>query len=149
NRTLAEAPRPPSAHLIDLDLRIIAPGELYVENNIARLEARADVHITGTLARPVLAGRIEILDGQVTFRDRVFEIQGGTADLRPDLGLAAALNISAESTIDTTDATYIVDVLVTGTTREPRVMLSSDDPSLTQTDLATLVAVGQTTAQMR
>jgi autotransporter translocation and assembly factor TamB len=149
NRTLAEAPRPPSARLIELDLRIIAPGELYVENNIARIEARADLHITGTLATPVLDGRIEVLDGQVTFNDRVFEIQGGTVDLRPDLGLAAALNISAESTIETTDATYIVDVLVTGTTREPRVMLSSDDASLTQTDLATLIAVGQTTTQMR
>jgi len=149
NRTLAEAPRPPSAHLIELNLHIIAPGELYVENNIARVEARADLRITGTAANPVLDGRIEVLDGQVTFRDRVFDIEGGTADLRPDLGLAAALNITAESTIDTVDATYIVNVLVTGTTREPRVILSSDDPSLTQTDLATLLAVGKTTTQMR
>ena len=149
NRTLAEAPRPPSAHLVELNLHIVAPGELYVENNIARVEARADLRITGTAAAPVLDGRIEVLDGEVTFRDRKFEIEGGTADLRPDLGLAAALNITAESTIETTDSTYIVNVLVTGTTREPRVILSSDDASLTQTDLATLLAVGKTTTQLR
>src|SRR4030095_9077266 len=102
NRALAEAPRPPSAQRVGLDLHILAPGELYVENNVAKLEARADIHVTGTLGTPVLYGRIEVLDGEVTFRDRVFELQGATADFRPDLGLAAALNISAESTIDTT-----------------------------------------------
>ena len=32
---------------------------------------------------------------------------------------------------------------------EPRVTLSSDDPSLSQTDIATLIAFGRTTAQMR
>ena len=57
----------------------------------------------------------------MTFRDRVFELQGGTVDFRPDLGLTAALNITAESTIDTPDATYTVDVRVTGTTNDPRV----------------------------
>ena len=149
NRALAEAPRPPAAQRVDLDLHMVAPGELYVQNNVAQIEARADLHITGTVDRPVLDGRIEALDGQVTFRDRVFELEGATVDFRPDLGLTAALNISAESTIDTPDATYIVGVRVTGTTADPRVTLSSDDPGLTQTDLATLIAVGKTTAQMR
>jgi translocation and assembly module TamB len=149
NRALAEAPHPASAQRIALDLHIVAPGELYVENNVARIEARGDLHVTGPPDRPVLEGRIEVLDGTVTFRDRVFELQGGTVDFRPDLGQVAALNISAETTIDTPDATYVVTVRVTGTTAEPRAMLSSDDPSLTQNDLATLIALGMTTAQMR
>ncbi len=149
NRALAEAPRPPAAQRVDLDLHVVAPGELYVENNVAQIEARADLRITGTADRPTLDGRIEALDGQVTFRDRVFELEAATVDFRPDLGLTGALNISAESTIDTPDATYTVGVRVTGTTAEPRATLSSDDPSLTQTDLATLIAVGMTSAQMR
>jgi autotransporter translocation and assembly factor TamB len=149
NRALAEAPRPPSARRVDLDLHIAAPGQLYVENNIARIEARADLRITGSAERPQLDGRIEVLDGTVTFRDRTFELQGGTVDFRPDLGLTAALNITAESTIDTPDATYTVDVRVTGTTRDPRVTMTSDDPSLSTTDVATLIAVGRTTAQLR
>lgn len=148
NQALA-APRPPSARRVDLDLHLVAPGELYVENNVARIEARADLRITGTAERPLLDGRIEALDGTVTFRDRIFEIQGGTVDFRPDLGLTAALNITAESTIDTPDATYTVDVRVTGTTRVPRVTMTSDDPSLSTTDVATLITVGKTTAQLR
>jgi autotransporter translocation and assembly factor TamB len=45
NRALAAAPRPPSARRIDLDLHVVAPGELYVENNVARIEVRADLTI--------------------------------------------------------------------------------------------------------
>jgi autotransporter translocation and assembly factor TamB len=126
-----------------------APGDLYVENNLTRLEGRAHLSLTGTAAHPVLDGRVEALDGEVYLRGRTFELLGATVDFRPDLGLVAALNIAAESLIDTPDATYVVTVRVTGTTVDPRVVLTSDDPSLSQTDIATLIAFGRTTAQMR
>ncbi|MEO8603712.1 MAG: translocation/assembly module TamB domain-containing protein [bacterium] len=149
NRALASAPRAAGASEIRFDLHVLAPAQLFVENNVARVEGRADLRLTGTAARPILAGRVEGLDGEVRVRGRTFELQGATADFRPDLGLGAALNISAESLIDTPDATYTVGVRVTGTTQNPRVALSSDDPSLSQTDIATLIAVGKTTTQLR
>jgi hypothetical protein len=149
NRTLKAAPARPAAHRVELDLHVVAPGQLFVENNVARIEARADLTLTGPADRPVLHGRIEALEGQVTFRDRVFELQGATVDFRPDLGLTAALNILAESVIEAPDATYTVDVRITGTTADPRVAITADDPSLSQTDIAALIAVGTTTAQLR
>ncbi len=149
DRALAAAPRSPGGRDLTLDLHVIAPGELYVENNIARLEGRADVRLRGRAAQPVLEGRVEALDGEVYVRSRTFELVGATADFRPDLGLAAALNLSAESFINTPEAAYTVAVQVTGTTTDPRVTLSSDDPTLSQTDIATLIAVGKTTAQLR
>src|SRR4029453_5249456 len=127
NRALAEVPRTEGRERIELELHIVAPGELYVENNVARIGAPADLRVSGQAARPILDGRIEALDGTVTFRDRTFELQGGTVDFRPDLGLAAALNITAESTIDTQDATYTVGVAITATPREPRVTLPSNE----------------------
>ena len=149
NRALASAPRAAGSHEIRLDLHVLAPAQLFVENNVARIEGRADLRLSGTAARPILAGRVEALDGEVRLRGRTFELLGATADFRPDLGFGAALNISAESSIDTRDATYTVGVRVTGTTQNPRVLLSSDDPGLSQTDIATLIAVGRTTAQLR
>ena len=149
NRALAPAPRPEGSTDVELALMIDAPGELFVENNLTRLEARARLSLTGTAYHPVLDGRIEALDGEIYLRGRTFDLLGATADFRPDLGNAAALNISAESLIDTPDASYVVGVRVTGTTLDPRVTLSSDDPSLTQNDIATLIAFGRTTAQMR
>lgn len=148
NAALADAPRPGAGERVDLDLRISAPGELYVENNVAKAEAAADIRVTGTAAKPTLDGRIELLDGTVKLGDRVFELQDGTIDFRPELGTVAALNLAAVSTVDTADSTYSIDVRVTGTTADPRVTMSSDDPSLTQTDLAALLAVGKTAAQL-
>ncbi|MBX3028033.1 translocation/assembly module TamB domain-containing protein [bacterium] len=149
NRALAAAPREQTGREIQLALTVQAPGDLYVENNLTRLEGRMHLSLTGTTARPVLDGRVEALDGEVYLRGRTFELLGATVDFRPDLGLAAALNISAESLIDTPDGSYVVTVRVTGTTVDPRVTLTSDDPSLSQTDIATLIAFGRTMAQMR
>lgn len=149
NRALAAAPRVREGREVHLALTVDAPGELYMENNLARLEARARFSIGGTAAHPLLDGRVEALDGEIFLRGRTFELLGATVDFRPDLGLAAALNITAESLIETRDGAYVVGVRVTGTTLEPRVTLSSDDPSLSQTDIATLIAFGKTTAQMR
>jgi autotransporter translocation and assembly factor TamB len=149
NRALAAAPRLREGRAVYLALTVDAPGDLYMENNLARLEARARFSIGGTTAHPLLDGRVEALDGEIFLRGRTFELVGATVDFRPDLGLAAALNITAESLVDTPDGTYVVGVRVTGTTLEPRVTLSSDDPSLSQTDIATLIAFGRTTAQMR
>ncbi|MDX2170389.1 MAG: translocation/assembly module TamB domain-containing protein [Deltaproteobacteria bacterium] len=149
NRALARAPRPPGARELLLDLRIHAPAQLFVENNVARIEGRADLRLTGTANRPVVSGRVEALDGTITFRSREFELQGATADFRPEMGMVAAINASAESVIETRDATYTVGIQVTGTTENPRVTLSSDDPSLSQTDIATLITVGRTASQMR
>jgi len=149
NRALAAAPRRPDGRELQFALHIVAPGELYVENNLARLEARADLRLSGTADRPVLDGRIEALDGEVYFRGRTLDLVSATVDFRPDLGLAAALNITAESLIDTPEASYLVGARVTGTTQNPRVSLSSDDPSLSQTDIATLITLGRTTAQLR
>jgi autotransporter translocation and assembly factor TamB len=149
NRALARAPRAAEARDLILDLHIRAPAQLFVENNVARIEGRADLRLTGSANHPVVSGRVEALDGQVTFRSREFEVLGATVDFRPDLGLVAALNISAESVIETRDATYTVGIQVTGTTENPRITLSSDDPSLSQTDIATLITVGRTTSQMR
>ena len=66
NRALAEAPRPPSARRVELDLHVVAPGELYVENNVARIEARADLRVTGTAAAPACStAASKSLDGTV------------------------------------------------------------------------------------
>lgn len=149
NRALANAPRPPGGGIVELALTIDAPGNLYIENNLARLEAGAHLSIAGTSTKPVLDGRLEVLDGELFLRGRTFEFLGATVDFRPDLGTTAALNIAAESLIDTPDGSYIVGVRVTGTTADPRVVLTSDDPGLTQTDIATLIAFGRTTQQLR
>lgn len=134
---------------VRLDLHVTAPDELYVDNNVARVEMSADLRVAGTSEKPELAGSVDVLAGQVNVGDRVFTVTGGSVQFRPELGLNPALDFLAESTVDTPDASYTVNAQVSGTADNYRVVLGSADPGLSQTDVAGLVAFGKTGAQMQ
>ena len=145
---VAPAPRvTPPATEVRLDLHIHAPDGLFVDNNIAKIEMRADLRIAGIADKPALSGTVEILNGEVTFRDRLFTISGGSIDFRDPERINPVLNIAAESQIVTTEAEYLVRVVVTGTADAPRVQFTSDDPALSQNDVLSLVTLGRTTTQ--
>ncbi len=150
NRALARPhQRDTGQERLELDLHLFAPGELFVENNVAKLEAQGDLRITGTARRPVLSGQIGVLEGQVAVGSRTFELTSGSVGFRPEMGIVASLNITAESVITTPDAWYTVGVRVEGTTDNYRVLLSADDPELSQTDIASLIAFGKTTSGLQ
>jgi autotransporter translocation and assembly factor TamB len=148
-RELRPARRAEAGPKVRLDLHVLAPGEIFIDNNFARIEARADLRVRGSADDLRLAGPIEVLTGEVFFRGRTFEITNAVIEFRPELRTVAALNIQAESEIETPDETYTVTVRVEGTTERYRVLMSADDASLSQTDVASLIAFGRTTAQMQ
>lgn len=134
---------------VRLDLHIVAPGQVFIDNNFAKIELRGDLWVRGPLDKVRLDGPIEVVTGQVLLQDRVFEITSGVIEFDPRLGLEATVHVDAETTVKTPDATYTVYAQVLGTTADYRVVLSSDDPSLSQADLASLVTLGRTTAQLQ
>lgn len=136
--------RPP----LKLDLRVVARDGLYIENNIARLEARTDLRIRGTPRKPSPRGRIEVIDGSISLRGRQFDIENGVLTFRRDLPGEAQIDFTAESLIEADGIPYRVTVRVTGTTGDFRVHLGSED-GLSQTDIAALIAFGKTVAQVR
>lgn len=151
-RELAKAPDEDETapqRVLRLDLHAVAPDELFIDNNFARIEAQADLRVSGVSERPQLAGRIQVISGEVYFRKRTFEVRTAVLDFRPELGLEGFLNVIAESEIQTPEATYSVVLQVTGRTDDPRVVMSADDPSLTQNDIVSLIAFGRTAAQLQ
>jgi autotransporter translocation and assembly factor TamB len=147
---LAPAPRAePEGREVRLDLHLSAPDGVFVDNNFAKAEMRADLRVGGSTAAPVLTGIIEFVDGEVTFRKRTFTITAGSIDFRDPFKINPVLNISAESQISTSDGEYVVTVVVSGTAENPRVQFSADDPSLSQNDILSLVTAGKTTAQLQ
>jgi autotransporter translocation and assembly factor TamB len=148
-RRLAPVNGERSANVVRLDLRVHAPDDLHVDNNFARVEAMADLRVRGTTEQPKVGGRIDVLTGEVFFRDRTFDIVTGVVDFRPQRNLVADLNITAETVIDTADTSYGITVQVSGTTDDPKVILSADDSGLTQTDIVSLITFGKTVAQLQ
>jgi hypothetical protein len=96
-----------------------------------------------------LNGAVRVIDGEVYFRDRTFQVRTAVVDFRPELGFNGYVNIVAESEVDASEATYNVILQVTGRTDDVRVVMSADDPSLTQNDIFSLIAFGRTSAQLQ
>lgn len=148
-RRLARPAEKPSSNVIRLDLHVHAPDDLYIDNNFARVEAMTDLQVKGTTEHPKLRGRVDVLNGEVFFRDRTFDIVTGVVDFRPQRDLVGNLNITAETVVETVDASYGITVQISGTTDDPKVALGADDPGLTQTDIVSLITFGKTLAQLQ
>ena len=79
-RTLKAGPvsTPGSSPLLDrirLDVRIQTTSPLSVDNNLARVDAFADLRLSGTANRPALLGRLELDEGgRVYVMERTFTI---------------------------------------------------------------------------
>ena len=133
--------------LLDLELR--APGGVYLDNNVAKVEGALRMRLQGTVSQPVLTGTIRILDGDVVVSGHKFSLSGGSIEQRDALAFNPLLNISAESRISTPQADYIVSANVSGTAADPRIAFSSDDSSLTQNDILALVTFGRTASELQ
>ncbi len=138
--------RPTTAN-IHLDVWIRAPGDIFVDNNFAKLELRTNIHVTGTVRDVVLSGPVELIDGTVTVQGRKFDITTGVIDFRPELGLNPTVNIRGETVVSTRESSRTISVDVSGTAEEFRVALGGDDPNLSQTDVVSVLATGQTRAE--
>jgi translocation and assembly module TamB len=141
--------RTQAASGVIFDLRIYSHGGVYLDNNVAKGEMWVNLLLAGDAAKPLLTGTIGILDGEVNVRGRKFLVTGGSIDFSDPRRINPTLNITAESRITTPDSDYLLSVTVTGSADKPRVVFTADDPSLSQNDVLSLVALGRTRAQLQ
>lgn len=129
---------------VALNLQIYSPGNVYVDNNIAKVEFWLDLWVRGNAADPLVGGRIGVLDGEVNVQGRTFAVTGGAIEFRDPASRTPWLQLSAETRIRSAQGEYQIGVLVTGQADRPRIQFSADDPSLTPDDIVSLIAIGRT-----
>ena len=144
-RVTGDAPPPTSFSFTDvgLDLRITAPGQLFVAGMGLESEWRADLRVTGTSQDPRIAGSIDLVRGTLGFAGRSFKLQegrirfagGGTGD--------ATITLSATETIEDVEVT----VNVTGSATDPRVTFSSS-PGLPQDEILSRILFGNSVGNL-
>ena len=66
---------------VRLDVRVIAPGTLRIENNDANIVSSADLTFRGTYERPIVFGSAEISRGEFIFEGRRYVVTRGRARL--------------------------------------------------------------------
>jgi translocation and assembly module TamB len=144
-RVTGEAPPPTNAGFgnVALDLRILAPGQLFVTGMGLESEWRADLGVRGSSADPRITGEIALVRGTLGFAGRSFAIQDGTIRFPGGGTEDARIALRAEETIDDVDVT----VNVAGSTTDPRITFSSS-PGLPQDEIVSRILFGNSVGQL-
>jgi hypothetical protein len=117
------------------DVKVRAPGTLRIDNNLATLQARADLSLQGSYEQPVVLGRAEIERGRVYFQGNTYVIRRGTLDFSNPQRIDPLFDIEAESRI----RSYRVTLKINGTLERVYPTLTSDPP-LTAVQILNLLA---------
>jgi translocation and assembly module TamB len=121
-----------------LDVRVVVPGTLRIDNNVARISSSADLTIQGTYDRPVVFGRADIIRGEVVFEGRRYLVTRGTLSFSNPLRIEPLFDVEAETQVRVPGQTYRVTLRGTGTMQRFTPVFSSD-PFLPEVDIVSLL----------
>jgi autotransporter translocation and assembly factor TamB len=106
------------------DVKVRIPGSFRIDNNLAALQARADLAVQGYYGNPVVLGRAEIERGRVYFQGNTYVIRRGALDFANPQKTDPTFDIEAESRV----RSYRVTLKVNGTLERVYPTLTSDPP---------------------
>lgn len=106
------------------DLKLRAPGTLRIDNNLAALQATADLALQGSYDAPLVLGRATIDRGRVYFQGNTYVIRHGTLEFANPQKIDPFFDIEAETRI----RSYRVTLKLNGTLERVSPTLTSDPP---------------------
>jgi len=121
-----------------LNIAISAPGSFRVRNNLAELDASADLSVRGSLARPVLFGDVRTEEGgKVFYAGNTYEVERGVVTFANPARIDPYLDIVTRTRIED----YAVTLNIAGALSRPITAFSSDPP-LPDLEILGLLATG-------
>jgi hypothetical protein len=135
---VAAAPASSNMPPVRLDVRVIAPGTLRIENNDANIVSSADLTFRGTYERPVVFGSADVSRGEFIFEGRRYVVTRGRLDFTNPVRIEPTFDIAAETQVRVPQQTYRIMLSASGTMQRLRPVFSSDPP-LPQVDVASLL----------
>jgi translocation and assembly module TamB len=124
---------------VKLDIHVVTAPELQMRTAIARLSGDADLRLRGSLARPAVLGRADVLEGQATFHGIRFTLERGDITFANPVAIEPQLNLQASSHV----RNYDLNITVTGTPDRLNINYRSEPP-LPKSDIIALLALGRT-----
>jgi translocation and assembly module TamB len=124
---------------VKLDIRVVTAPELQMRTAIARLSGDADLRLRGSMARPAVLGRVDVLEGQATFHGIRFTLERGDITFANPVAIEPQLNLQASSHV----RNYDLNITVTGTADRLNINYRSEPP-LPKSDIIALLALGRT-----
>ncbi|HZQ95972.1 MAG TPA: translocation/assembly module TamB domain-containing protein [Candidatus Sulfotelmatobacter sp.] len=127
---------------VKLDIAVQTAPELQMKTALARLSGDADLRLRGSLARPSVLGRADILEGDATFNGIKFRLERGDITFANPVAIEPQVNLQATTHV----RNYDLDVTVTGTPERLNVNYRSEPP-LPKSDIIALLALGRTSEE--
>jgi translocation and assembly module TamB len=127
---------------VKLDVAVRTAAELQMKTAVARLSGDADLRLRGSVARPSVLGRADILEGDATFNGIKFRLERGDITFANPVAIEPQVNLQATTHV----RNYDLDVTVTGTPERLAVNYRSEPP-LPKSDIIALLALGRTSEE--
>lgn len=127
---------------IKLDVAVRTAPELQMKTAVARLSGDANLRLRGSVARPSVLGRADILEGDATFNGIKFRLDRGDITFANPVAIEPQVNLQATTHV----RNYDLDVTVTGTPERLNVNYRSEPP-LPKSDIIALLALGRTSEE--
>jgi len=123
---------------LNLNLRLRASDNVWVENSLGRIRARLDLTISGTVSNPIITGEIEALSGTVYFQDRDFKVIRGRLSFFNPLTIDPYLDFQGEAYVKDYHVLFTLSGLVSNLNPE-----FSSSPPLPTEEILSLLALGE------
>ncbi|HXY13754.1 MAG TPA: translocation/assembly module TamB domain-containing protein [Terriglobales bacterium] len=130
----------PSLNRIRLDVRINTTPQLQMQTAALTLSGDADLHLRGTAAKPVLLGRVDILEGQIAFNGTKYRLERGDINFTNPVTTTPVLDLQAATRL----REYEITVNLNGEFDKLNLTYHSEPPLATADIISLLSPIGST-----
>jgi len=124
---------------IELDIDIKNRNPFMVDNNIAIIALKPDIHIQGNLRQPVFTGRAVVESGVITYQGKSFEVTRGLIDFINPYEIEPRIELEGNTQI----REWKIFLSITGVPENLKIILQSE-PTLQDGDILSLLVFGKT-----
>lgn len=143
SKQVVTTPNPDSPlNNLHFDVRVVSTPELQLQTSLAKITGDVDLRLRGTAMRPVVLGRISIVEGNVTFNGTKYRLDRGDILFTNPTKIEPVLDLEASARV----SDYDISIGLHGTVDKLNTTYRSDPP-LPTADVFALLAFGRTTDQ--
>lgn len=127
---------------LKLDVHVMTTPELQMQTAIARLSGNADLRVRGTADRPAILGRVEVLEGEISFNGTKYQLERGDVTFANPAKTQPIIDMTATTRV----RDYDITVQFRGDASKPNGLKITwqSDPQLPEADVIALLALGRT-----
>ncbi|MGA3090831.1 MAG: translocation/assembly module TamB domain-containing protein [Terriglobales bacterium] len=130
------------ASRLKLDVHVTTTPELQMQTAVARLSGNADLKLRGTADRPAILGRVEVLEGEISFNGNKYKLERGDVTFANPARTEPVIDMQASTRV----RDYDITVQFRGDASVPNGLKVTwqSEPQLPEADVIALLALGRT-----